>query len=69
MHQAFFNAAGWAFSSARGHCRIPILKTYYSYALSSATRLSLDYHFINNPAYNTQRGLVNAFAVRLHTQF
>jgi hypothetical protein len=29
----------------------------------------LDYQFINNPAYNTQRGPVNAFAVRLHTQF
>ena len=73
MHQAFFNAAGVGILIGDGQLPNPgleqILETYYSYALSSATRLSLDYHFINNPAYNTQRGLVNAFAVRLHTQF
>ena len=32
-------------------------------------RLPFDYQFIANPAYNTQRGPVNVFAGRLHTQF
>ena len=32
-------------------------------------RLSFDYQFIANPAYNTDRGPVNTFAVRFHAQF
>jgi high affinity Mn2+ porin len=73
VHQAFFNAGGLGILIGDG--QLPsasleeIFETYYSYALSPATRLSLDYQFINNPAYNTQRGPVNAFAVRLHAQF
>jgi hypothetical protein len=38
-----------------------IIKAYYSYALTSATRLSFDYQFIDNPAYNTDRGPVSFF--------
>jgi high affinity Mn2+ porin len=44
-----------------------IFETYYSYAFTQATKISLDYQFINNPAYDTQRSPANAFAVRLHT--
>jgi high affinity Mn2+ porin len=40
-----------------------------SQALSGATRLSVDYQFVNNPAYNTDRGPMNAFALRLRAQF
>jgi len=46
-----------------------IIETYYSYALSSSTKVSFDYQFIANPAYNTQRGPVNVFAGRFHTAF
>jgi high affinity Mn2+ porin len=46
-----------------------VFETYYSYALSSVSHLSFDYQFINNPAYNTQRGPVNVFGMRLHAQF
>jgi high affinity Mn2+ porin len=46
-----------------------ILDAYYSYALTSSTKLSLDYQFIDNPAYNTDRGPVNLFTGRLHWQF
>jgi high affinity Mn2+ porin len=73
VHKAFFNAGGLGILIGDG--QLPsagleeIFETYYSYALSSATKLTLDYQFVNNPAYNTQRGPVNAFAVRLHTQF
>ena len=35
-----------------------IFETYYSYALSSDMRVSFDYQFITNPAYNTDRGQV-----------
>ncbi len=73
VHQAFFNAGGLGILIGDGQLPKPgleeIFETYYSYALSSATKLSFDYQFINNPAYNNQRGPVNAFAVRLHAQF
>ena len=46
-----------------------IIETYYSYAVSSATKLSLDYQFITNPGYSKDRGPANVFAVRFHAQF
>jgi high affinity Mn2+ porin len=73
IHQAFFNAGGLGINIGDGQLPNPgleqVFETYYSYALSSASRLSFDYQFINNPAYNTQRGPVNVFGLRLHAQF
>jgi high affinity Mn2+ porin len=73
VHQAFFNAGGLGILIGDGQLPSPgrehIFETYYSYALTQSTKLSLDYQFVNNPAYNTQRGPVNAFAVRFHSQF
>jgi high affinity Mn2+ porin len=73
VHQAFFNAGGLGILIGDGQLPNPgldeIFETYYSYAFTQATKVTLDYQFVNNPAYNTQRGPVNAFAVRLHTQF
>jgi high affinity Mn2+ porin len=46
-----------------------IVETYYSYATTDTTKVSFDYQFIANPAYNADRGPVNAFAGRFHTQF
>jgi high affinity Mn2+ porin len=73
VHKAFFNAGGIGVLIGDG--QLPsggpeeIFETYYSYALSSASRLSFDYQFVNNPGYNTQRGPANVFAARLHAQF
>lgn len=44
------------------------LETYYSFPVSFC-RVTLDYQFIVNPAYNRDRGPVSVFATRLHTQF
>ena len=46
-----------------------IIETYYSYAISSSTKISLDYQFIADPAYNADRGPVNVFSGRFHWQF
>jgi high affinity Mn2+ porin len=32
-------------------------------------QLTFDYQWIDNPAYNRDRGPVSVFAVRLHAQF
>jgi high affinity Mn2+ porin len=72
-HIAFFNAGGLGIVIGDGQLPHPgpeeIFETYYSYSLSASTKLSFDYQFINNPAYNTDRGPVNVFAGRVHWQF
>jgi high affinity Mn2+ porin len=73
VHEAFLDAGGLGILVGDGKLPHPgleeIFETYYSYAASPSTRLSLDYQFIANPAYNTDRGPVNAFAGRVHWQF
>jgi high affinity Mn2+ porin len=32
-------------------------------------RLTFDYQFVDNPGYNADRGSVNIFAARAHSQF
>jgi hypothetical protein len=54
-----------AFSLATDNCPTPVSSRF---SLSPAWRLSVDYQFINNPAYNTQRGPVDVFGLRLHAQ-
>jgi high affinity Mn2+ porin len=73
IHRAYFNAGGLGILIGDGQLPNPglekIFETYYSYALSPDMRLSFDYQFIANPAYNTDRGPVNTFAARFHAQF
>ncbi|WP_189043117.1 carbohydrate porin [Aliidongia dinghuensis] len=45
-----------------------IVEGYYRYQVSEPISLTFDGQFINNPAYNTDRGPVWIFAVRLHVQ-
>jgi high affinity Mn2+ porin len=45
-----------------------ILETYYSLAPLSWAHISVDYQWIKNPAYNSQRGPVSIWTVRVHAQ-
>jgi high affinity Mn2+ porin len=73
VHQAYFAAGGTGILIGDG--QLPsygaeeIFETYYSYAITSATKVTFDYQFIANPAYATQRGPINFFAGRFHTEF
>lgn len=73
VHQEFLNLGGLGIIIGDGQLPNPgleqVFETYYSYALTPASHLSFDYQFINNPAYNTQRGPVNVVGMRLHAQF
>jgi high affinity Mn2+ porin len=73
IHQAYFNAGGTGILIGDGQLPHPsvegIVEAYYSYALTASTRVSVDYQFVANPGYNTDRGPVNVFAGRLHWQF
>jgi high affinity Mn2+ porin len=46
-----------------------VLESYYSYSLDKWSSLAFDYQYIAAPGYNADRGPVNIFAGRLHTQF
>jgi high affinity Mn2+ porin len=73
VHQAYFAAGGLGLLIGDG--QLPnygleqIIEAYYSYSISAAMKVSFDYQFIANPAYNADRGPVNVFAGRLHAAF
>ncbi|MCX6075582.1 MAG: carbohydrate porin [Campylobacterales bacterium] len=46
-----------------------ILETYYSVRINKNIWTSLDYQHIVNPAYNSDRGPVNIYGIRLHMEF
>jgi high affinity Mn2+ porin len=73
VHRNYFNAGGLGILIGDGQLPNPgvegIFEAYYSYALTASTKVSVDYQFIGNPAYNTDRGPANVFAGRIHSQF
>ena len=72
-HMAFLNAGGLGILIGDGllpnYRTEKILEVYYSYTLTRSMRLTFDYQFLANPAYNADRGPVNIFAGRAHWQF
>ena len=71
--EQYLNAGGLGILVGDGRLPHPgaeqIIETYYNFAARSWAHLSLDYQWVKNPAYNTDRGPVSIFAVRLHAQF
>jgi high affinity Mn2+ porin len=46
-----------------------ILEAYYSLPVFSFAHIAVDYQFVNNPAYNRDRGPVSIFGIRTHIEF
>ena len=46
-----------------------ILETYYSARLARWAAVSVDYQFVDNPAYDPMRGPISVFAIRGHVEF
>ena len=46
-----------------------ILETYYSVPVGKYAHATLDYQFVDNPAFNRDRGPVSILAARIHAQF
>jgi high affinity Mn2+ porin len=73
VHQQFLNLGGLGILVGDGQLPNPglerIIEAYYSYAVTPSARVTFDYQFITNPAYNTDRGPVSVFGMRLHAQF
>jgi high affinity Mn2+ porin len=71
--EQYLNAGGLGVLIGDGKLPHPraeqIIETYYSFAARSWAHLSLNYQWVKNPGYNTDRGPVSIVAVRLHAQF
>ncbi len=73
VHQQFLNDGGLGILVGDGKLPHPgpesILETYYDLDVHGLLHLTLDYQFIDNAAYNRDRGPVSVLAARLHAQF
>lgn len=46
-----------------------VLETYYKIGIITGVQVTLDWQYINNPAYNQERGPVSVYGVRFHAAF
>ena len=46
-----------------------VMEAYYNLPIWKAVRATADYEFVDNPAFNRDRGPVSVFSVRFHWQF
>jgi high affinity Mn2+ porin len=71
--ERYLNAGGLGILVGDGQLPHPgaeeITEAYYSAAVISQIHVTLDYQWVNHPAYNSDRGPVSIFAVRVHAQF
>ncbi|MBZ5857004.1 carbohydrate porin [Flavihumibacter profundi] len=71
-HQDFLNAGLYGFIIGDGKLNYgaeAITELYYQAKLFTNFFLSADYQFVQNPAYNKDRGPVHVFAIRGHLEF
>jgi high affinity Mn2+ porin len=73
IHQQYLALGGLGILVGDGRLPRPgeeaILETYYDVPVGRFVHVGVDYQFVNNPAYNRDRGPVSIFAARLHAQF
>jgi high affinity Mn2+ porin len=71
--ERFLDAGGLGILVGDGRLPRPgaeqIVETYYRWAAVQWAQLTLDYQYVINPAYNSERGPVSIVALRVHAQF
>ena len=70
--QEFFQAGGTGILAGDGNLNYgweKILETYYSLRIYGNLYGTVDYQFVDDPAFNRARGPVSLFAGRLHWEF
>jgi len=72
-HWQFLNAGGYGFIIGDGRLTHygseTIGEIYYNLHVSKYFYLTADYQYVQNPAYNRDRGPVNVWAIRGHVEF
>ncbi|MBV9510139.1 MAG: carbohydrate porin [Caulobacteraceae bacterium] len=73
VHEEYLNDGGLGILVGDGKLPHPgpeaIVESYYSWAAVKGAHLAFDYQFVENPAYNRDRGPVSILSVRLHAAF
>jgi high affinity Mn2+ porin len=73
VHAAYLAAGGNGILIGDGRLPHPgdeqIVEAYYSLAVLKAVHVTADYQFIENPAYNRDRGPVSVLGLRVHAQY
>jgi high affinity Mn2+ porin len=72
VHRDFLAAGGLGIIIGDGRLNYApesIIEAYYDYRIIEPLSFTVDYQFVDNPAYNQDRGPVNIFAARLHIEF
>lgn len=69
----FFDAGGLGIVVGDGRLPHPgseeIAEVFYRFSVLRGTHVSLDYQYVRNPGYNTDRGPVSVIGARVHAQF
>ncbi len=72
-HRDFLAVGGYGFIIGDGkltnYGSESIIEAYYNAKLDKNIFVTADYQFVNNPAYNADRGPVSFFALRAHVEF
>jgi len=71
-HQEFFETGGLGILAGDGNLNYgweKIIETYYDFKVWKTLHTALDYQFIDNPAFNRDRGPVSVIGVRAHWEF
>jgi high affinity Mn2+ porin len=73
QHQTYFNDGGLGILVGDGKLTHPgdekIVEAFYNFVATKWLKLSADYQFVDNPAYNADRGPVSILGARLHAEF
>ncbi len=72
IHSRFFAAGGTGILAGDGRLNYgleQILETYYDFQIWKSLHGALDYQFVNNPAFNRDRGPVHVLGARMHWEF
>jgi len=71
-HRDYLNSGGYGFIIGDGKLDYSTeshIETFYKFYVNKYLQLSLFYQFVNNPAYNKDRGPVNIYSLRTHIEF
>lgn len=72
VHREYLAAGGLDFiigDGALNYAPECILESYYNWQLTKKVAISPDFQFIDNPAYNRDRGPVTVWGLRVHAEF
>jgi high affinity Mn2+ porin len=72
QHREYLEAGGLGFELGDGRISYSpeeVVEVYYDWKVVDHVSVTPDFQFVNNPAYNADRGPVSIFGLRVHVEF